>query len=123
MVRQESPGPGGGPDADVPGPTGGEDFPLPDLFHPAGTGRSLLVRVLAGAAGAILILAAVVVWVIPVLTGSIPLYLGGAMLLAMAHPKIARWLNRQERRLPRKVRLLLRPKLRRQMRAAERDAP
>jgi hypothetical protein len=31
----------------------------------------------------------------------------------MASPRVARWLKRHERRLPRRWRLLLRPKLRR----------
>lgn len=98
---------------------------LPDLLSTTGTRRSLVVRILLGLAGALLVLLGVVVWITPLVSGAIPLYLAGAVLLGMADPRIARWINRHERRrLPYRARLWLRPKLRRQIlreQAARRD--
>ena len=99
------------------------DDELPDLLTIPGTRRSLFVRIVCGVVGAVLVLFGVVVWITPLVSGAIPLYLAGAVLLGMADPRIARWINRHERRrLPRKVRLWLRPTLRRQLLRAEREA-
>jgi uncharacterized membrane protein YbaN (DUF454 family) len=59
---------------------------------------------------------AIVFWLVPVLSG-IPFWVLGALVLGMASRRAARWINRQERRLPPSWRLLLRPRYRRQLKA------
>ena len=59
----------------------------------------------------------IVGWLVPVVTG-IPFYILALACAGLASRRVAAWINRQERRLPRRVRLLLRPRfLRRRVRA------
>ncbi len=67
--------------------------------------------------GGLCVLLGIVVWLTPLVTGAPAFYLAGAVLLAGASKTIACWLNRQERKLAYKYRLLLRPKLRKQLKA------
>lgn len=57
----------------------------------------------------------IVFWLLPVVTG-LPFYLLALLTAGIASRRVAGWINRQERRLPRRWRLLLRPKLRRALR-------
>jgi uncharacterized membrane protein YbaN (DUF454 family) len=59
---------------------------------------------------------AILGWIIPVMPG-IPFWIMGFQVLGMVSRRIAHWINRQERRLPRRVRLLLRPGQRRKLKA------
>jgi uncharacterized membrane protein YbaN (DUF454 family) len=54
-------------------------------------------------------------WLVPVVTG-IPFYILALACAGLASRRVATWVNRQERRLPRRVRLLLRPRLLRRRR-------
>jgi len=79
---------------------------LPDLLPPL-VKRPLWVRA-SCVAGALLCFAlGVVGWLIPVVTG-LPFYAIGLLLLGMASSRVARWINRLDRRLPRGVRIQLR---------------
>jgi len=97
---------------------------LPDLLSEERTERGPLLRVALLVATAVLFVLAIIFWLIPVLTG-IPFWILGFVTLGMASRRAARWINARERRLPRKVRLMLRPKLRRELREAGKppDAP
>ena len=88
---------------------------LPDLLSEEPTERGLVVRVGLMVATAVLFILAIVFWLIPVLTG-IPFWILGFVTLGMASRRAARWINARERRLPRKLRLALRPRLRRELR-------
>lgn len=104
--------------------------PLPDLLQVERVERGMWTRIGLLLAAAVLFLAGLVVWLIPVLTGSILLYIPALFLVGMASRRAAAAINRWEARLPRRVRLWLRPRrfrkaqvdrLRRQRQAA-RDA-
>ena len=97
---------------------------LPDLLSEERTDRGPLLRVALLVATAVLFVLAIIFWLIPVLTG-IPFWILGFVTLGMASRRAARWINARERRLPHKLRLLLRPRLRREMReqAKPPDAP
>jgi len=94
---------------------------LPDLLSEERTERGPLLRVALLVATAVLFVLAIIFWLIPVLTG-IPFWILGFVTLGMASRRAARWINARERRLPRKLRLALRPKLRRELRAKDRTA-
>ncbi len=102
--------------ADTQPPT---EADLPDLVPENGTRRSMLVRVALGLGAAVCFGLGLVLWPVPVMTG-IPFWILGFVLLGMVSRRTARWVNRQERRLPRRARLLLRPRLRRALRKAQR---
>jgi hypothetical protein len=91
---------------------------LPDLLPEERTERALIVRVALLVATGVLFILAIILWLVPVLTG-IPFWILGIVTLGMASRRAARWINARERRLPRKIRLVLRPRLRRELR--ERD--
>jgi Flp pilus assembly protein TadB len=95
---------------------------LPDFLPEHGTERRPIVRVALLVATAVLFLLAVVLWLVPVLTG-IPFWILGFITLGMASRRAARWVNRHERRLPEKLRLALRPRLRRKLRQAGEPLP
>lgn len=85
---------------------------LPDFIAEDGRRRGVIVRA-ALLVGALLMFAlAILLWLTPVLTG-IPFWILGFVLLGMMSRRSARWINRQERRLPHRLRLLLRPRSRR----------
>jgi uncharacterized membrane protein YbaN (DUF454 family) len=54
-------------------------------------------------------------WLVPIVTG-IPFYIVGLGLLGLASRRVRHWINAAERHLPRRVRLLLRPRARRRER-------
>jgi hypothetical protein len=93
---------------------------LPDLLTVDRPDRHLALRVLLLAGAAVCFVLGVVFWLTPVMTG-IPFYILAAVLAARGSRRAARWINAQERRLPFRMRLLLRPKLRRARRAASRE--
>jgi hypothetical protein len=97
------------------------DGDLPALLDERGPERHYVMRVLLllGAVGCLIL--GIIGWLIPVLPG-FPFYILGAVLAGMASRRVAAFLNRQERRLPLRVRLLLRPKLRHARREEERAA-
>jgi hypothetical protein len=94
---------------------------LPDLLPEQRTERGLIVRIGLLVATGVLFVLAIVFWLVPVVTG-IPFWILGIVTLGMASRRAARWINARERRLPRKLRLALRPKLRRQLRDRDRTA-
>jgi hypothetical protein len=83
--------------------------PLPDLIRIDGPEHGVWRRIALLIASAVLFVLGFVGWLIPVVTG-IPFYLLGLVTLGMASKPVARLVNRWERRLPRRIRLLLRPK-------------
>ena len=106
-------GPGPARPAAVPGgdsPAGGAAAPvddLSDLIRVPSKERGAVVRLALSLAAAVCLVLGVVFWLLPVVTG-IPFYLLGFVCLGMASPAAARLVNRHERRLPRRIRLLLR---------------
>ena len=88
--------------------------PLPDLVRVELRERSLVARVALLVVALLCFVLAIVGWLVPVVTG-IPFWIAGFLVLSMASRRAARWINRQEAKLPRKWRLLLRPKLRKQL--------
>ena len=98
----------------VPATQPTERAALPDLLDESRTDRSVVVRVALIVATAVLFILGIVFWIIPVLTG-IPFWILGFITLGMASRPAARWINRRERKLPYKLRLLLRPGLRRRL--------
>ena len=90
---------------------------LPDLLDEQGPRRHYALRVLLLAGAVLCVALGIVGWLIPVLPG-FPFYIAAAVMAGMASRRVAAFLNRQERRLPRRARLLLRPKLRRARREA-----
>jgi hypothetical protein len=93
--------------------------PLPDLLRVEPRERSLFARVALLVVALACFVLAIVGWLVPVITG-IPFWIAGFLVLGMASRRAARWINRQEAKLPRKWRLLLRPKLRRGRKPGER---
>ena len=79
---------------------------LPDLL-PSRVKRALWVRALCVAGAVVCFALGVVGWLIPVVTG-LPFYAIGLLLLGMASGRVARWINRMDRRLPLAVRIKLR---------------
>jgi uncharacterized membrane protein YbaN (DUF454 family) len=75
----------------------------------------MVKRVALLAAALLFVVLGIVGWLLPVVTG-IPFYILGLVCAGMASRRVGGWINRHERRLPRRLRLLLRPKLRRQRR-------
>ncbi|MGQ0553870.1 MAG: hypothetical protein ACT4PU_11705 [Planctomycetota bacterium] len=88
---------------------------IPDLLPEDRPERSLIYRLALLSAAGIFFLLGVAFWLIPVLTG-IPFHILALVCLGLASRRAARWINTRERRLPRRWRLLLRPKLRRELR-------
>lgn len=84
---------------------------LPDLLSTAPNALPAWKRALLLVGGGLCVLLGVVGWLIPVITG-VPFYVLGFVLLGLASPLAARWINRLERRLPTRARLALRRVLR-----------
>lgn len=100
------------------------ELELPDLLRCDDGGHPMLKRVaLLAGAGACFVLG-VVGWLVPIVTG-IPFYILGLVLLAKGWPWAGHRVNAWERRLPRRWRLLLRPRWRAQHGHADRtdEAP
>ena len=91
-----------------------QEPPLPDLVKVEPRERSPLARVGLLLVALLCFVLAIIGWLVPVVTG-IPFWIAGFFVLSMASRRAARWINRTEARLPRRWRLLLRPKLRRQL--------
>ncbi|MDG2150093.1 MAG: hypothetical protein P8N09_11280 [Planctomycetota bacterium] len=94
------------------GESSGDSEAFSDLLKVPSERKPLWFRVVLflGAAGCMLL--GVVGWLVPVVTG-IPFYILGLVLLSMAHPPLARWVNLKERGFSPRVRKALRPRLRR----------
>ena len=88
---------------------------LPALLPEDGAERGMVMRIVLLVVAVLCFVLGVVFWLVPVMTG-IPFWILGFIVLGMASRSAARWVNRQERRLPRRARLLLRPRLRRAQR-------
>ena len=88
---------------------------LPDLIQEQRARPGMVKRIALLAAALVLFGLGIVGWLVPIVTG-IPFYILAAVCAGMASPRVARWINRHERRLPRRWRLLLRPRLRRSLR-------
>lgn len=84
------------------------DTPLPDLVREDAPPRHLAVRLVLLALALLFFVAGLVVWLTPIIGGAIVLYVLAALCLGASSPAAARWVNRNERRLPRKLRRLLR---------------
>jgi len=87
-----------------------EEFP--DLLKVPSEGKPFWLRAVLFLGAAVCMLLGVVGWLVPVITG-IPFYILGLVLLGMAHPPLARWVNLKERGLSPRIRKVLRPRLRR----------
>jgi hypothetical protein len=87
-------------------------FPPPGLLHdellPARAGDiSFVKRVTLIVCGIVLIVAGIVGWLLPVMTG-VPFWVAGLILLARASDRCRRLINWGERNLPTKARQILR---------------
>ena len=82
---------------------------LPDLISLEGPQRGVWKRIGLVSASVAFFALGIVGWLIPVMTG-IPFHVLGLVTLGMASKPVARLINRWERRLPHRLRLLLRPK-------------
>jgi hypothetical protein len=89
---------------------------LPDLLPEDHERPGLVKRVALLALALLFLLLGIVGWLLPVVTG-VPFYVLAAITAGLASRRVAAWVNRHERRLPRRWRLLLRPRLRRALRA------
>jgi hypothetical protein len=85
------------------------DESLPDLIRVEGPDRGIWKRAGLAVASLVLFVLGFVGWLIPLVTG-IPFYVLGLITLGMASKPVARLVNTWERRLPRRLRLLLRPR-------------
>ena len=85
---------------------------LPDLIDAGGPERGTVTRIALVIAALACFALGILFWLIPVLTG-VPFLLLAFLCLGMASHRVARWINIQERRLPKRCRLWLRPRLRR----------
>ena len=79
---------------------------LPDLISTTHR-RPLWKRALYVLGALVCFALGVVGWLIPVVTG-LPFHAAGLVLLGLASSRVARWINRLERRLPHRVRVQLR---------------
>jgi len=79
---------------------------LPDLL-PSTVRRPMWQRALCVLGAVVCFVLGVVGWLIPFVTG-IPFYAASLILLGMASGRVAGWVNRLDRRLPRGVRVQLR---------------
>lgn len=97
-----------------------DDVEIPPLLHLRDEPRPLWQRVVFAVGAGICMVLGVVGWLVPVVTG-IPFYVAGAVLLGMSSPSVGRRINAWEAKLRPRVRLLLRPKLRKQVLAELRE--
>ena len=102
--------PGQGARVAVPPPTAAD--PLPDLLGDS-PALPLWARAAFAAAGIALTALGVAVWLIPVVGGSIFFYAAGFLLLGRSSRRIRAAVNRAERKLPGRVRRVLRLQMRR----------
>ncbi len=80
---------------------------LPDLLPERDNGYPAWKRSALFAAGSACMVLGVIGWLVPVVTG-VPFYVAGVVLLGLASVRAARAVNRLERRLPLRARLVLR---------------
>jgi len=92
---------------------------LPELLAERPKRLHATWRALALVGGVLFMLLGVVGWLVPVVTG-IPFYIIGLGLFGMGSRRARRWINELEQHLPYKVRLFLRPKLRKALLAEDR---
>jgi uncharacterized membrane protein YbaN (DUF454 family) len=79
---------------------------LPDLLSTTRR-RPLWQRALFVLGALVCFVLGIVGWLIPVVTG-LPFHAAGLVLLGLTSRRVARWINRIERRLPHRVRVQLR---------------
>jgi hypothetical protein len=96
--------------------------PLPDLVRVDPRERSPAARIGLLVVALLLFVLAIIGWLVPIVTG-VPFWIAGFLVLGMASRRAARWMNRTEARLPYRWRLLLRPKLRRELRRKPSGGP
>ncbi|MFM7135306.1 MAG: hypothetical protein ACKO0W_13440 [Planctomycetota bacterium] len=94
--------------------------PFEELFPAPATRRSTLVRASLGVGGTLLVIAGIVLTILPVVPG-FPLTIAGALMLAASSKWIRDILNGIDRRLPRRVRSVLRRFLHRHRDQASRN--
>ena len=82
----------------------------PDLLREPEHHRPLWLRVVCFVGAGLCFLLGIVGWLIPVITG-IPFYVAGLALLVLASDGARHFINRLERKLPRRVRWALRRRL------------
>jgi len=80
---------------------------LPDLIQQDGVRPGLVKRAGLIVLTLVFVLLGIIGWLIPVVPG-FPFYILALATAGMASRRVARWINRQERRLPRRWRLRLR---------------
>ena len=95
---------------------------LPDLIQQNRAQPGIIKRVALLVLAVVFLALGVVGWLVPVVTG-IPFYVLGLLCAGMASRRVAGWINRHERRLPWRWRLLLRPRLRRRLKASAGPPP
>jgi hypothetical protein len=95
--------------------------PLGNLLPEDGPDRHPAMRVLLLIGVLLSVVLYILLWLLPVVTG-IPFLILAAVLAGMASRRAARVINHQERRLPHRLRLLLRPKQHQAQRALDRAA-
>jgi hypothetical protein len=83
------------------------DAPLPDLIEMDGVPRGPIKRAALLTAAGVFLLLGIVLWLTPVVTG-LPFLVLAAITAGMASRRAATWVNRAERHLPHRLRLLLR---------------
>ncbi len=96
---------------------------LPDLFPDQPPPLPHWLRVLHVVGGTTALLIGVLLWLTPVITGSIPLYLLGLWLLGRASRRVRHAINQAERHLPYRLRKLLRQARRKKKPDSNRGEP
>lgn len=86
--------------------------PLSDLIREPDSRPHVGLRIFALAAGALFMVAGVIGWLVPIVTG-IPFYIVGLALLGVGSERVRRVINRSEARLPYRWRRRIRRMLRR----------
>ncbi|MCB9833581.1 MAG: DUF454 family protein [Planctomycetes bacterium] len=92
---------------------------IPDLLPPRSRRRSIPVRVAALAAGVILFAVGIAGWILPFMPG-VPFLVASAAMFAVGSRTLAELINKIEKKLPERVRVQLRPRLKRQRQANRR---
>jgi uncharacterized membrane protein YbaN (DUF454 family) len=87
---------------------------LPPLFSPTRDTKNLPIRLLYGFVGILLVFVGMIWWILPFLPG-VPLILAGLAIIGLCSNSFSGWVNRCEAKLPKRYRILLRPKIRKQM--------
>jgi hypothetical protein len=88
------------------------DVSLPDLIATDGPRPGVIKRTALFALAFVFFVLGVIFWLLPIATG-VPFYIASLATLGIASRRVARWINRQETRLPLRWRFRIRKMLRR----------